>query len=101
MAEQLDLLTAKMYKRTGTSKEAAESAAEDSAARRAKVLETIRNSPSGLSASGVAAELGWHINSARPRLSELANKFFEIEKSDRRAKTKFGKSEIIWIIKRS
>lgn len=101
MAEQLDLLTAKMYKRTGTSKEAAESAAEDSAARRAQVLDAIKTSADGLSASGVAAKLGWHINSARPRLSELANKFFEIENSGRRAKTQFGKSEIIWIIKRS
>jgi hypothetical protein len=101
MAEQLDLLTAKMYKRTGTSKEAAESAAEDSAAKRAKVLETIKNSTNGLSATGVAQALGWHINSARPRISELAGTYFEIEDSGRRSKTQFGKSEKIWIIKRS
>lgn len=101
MSEQLDLLTVKMYKREGTSKDAAKSAAKSATETRAKVLEAIKSSLSGLSASQVESKTGIDLSTVRPRISELANRFNLIEDSTRRLKTRFGKSEIVWITKRS
>jgi hypothetical protein len=85
------------FKAPGPSEDAATAIAPIAGNLRDQVREVIANSPSGITADGVARELGRSILSVRPRVSEL-RRLGEIRQSGARGKNESGMTASIWVL---
>lgn len=81
------------FKRTDTSRQAAEDMKPNAATLRSKVLRALGNCP--LTADECAAVLRQPVLSIRPRLSEL-RELGRIEDSGKRRRNASGKNAIVW-----
>lgn len=88
-------------RRRDTSQQAAEAVAEKAPTLQARCLGALRDADDigGLTADEVAARLGLHVLTIRPRITEL-NKLMKIRDTGRRRRNTSGKRAIVWRVAR-